>query len=132
MKYRKGFKYQLAEAEMFHTEFTADKDIVTKFCTLFADGIMVLQEGFAWDGPSGPVLDRKTNMKASALHDALYRMMRRGDIDYRRWREADLEFAKQLKLDGAWSITIWIDMKGLAIANGAAANPKNIAEILEV
>ena len=132
MKYSEGFKYQLVESVQFKTDFRSKKDIVTKFCTLLKDGVLILEEGFAWDGPSGPVVDRKTNMKASALHDGLYRLMRKGLLNYKLWNEADCEFAKQLKKDGAWPITIWVDMKGLKIANGLAAHPKNISKIYQV
>ena len=132
MKYRKGFKYQLAEAEFFQTEFRPAVDLITDFVILRTTGVLELLKGFAWDGMSGPVIDRKTNQKGGAKHDGLYRLMRKGFLDHTLWPIADIECAKQLKLDGAWASTIWIDMKGLAIANGAAANPKNIAKVIEV
>jgi len=132
VKYRKGFKYQLAELLILQTPFRPSEDIITKFVILRTTGQLELIEGFAWDGTSGPVIDRDTNQRGGAGHDGLYRLMRKGLLSYKMWRKADLCFATWLEEDGAWSITIWVDMKGLAIAKGAAANPDNIAKIYEV
>lgn len=41
MKYRKGFKYQLAERETFITTFRPAADIITEFVSLYTDGIML-------------------------------------------------------------------------------------------
>ena len=132
MKYRKGFKYQLAEKLLLVTNILPDQDIVTDFVILRTNGELELTKGFAWDGASGPVVDRKSNMIAGAGHDALYRLMRKGLLDHNLWPEADAMFAKWLKENGAWALTIKIDSLGLKIANGAAANPSNKAKIYEV
>ena len=132
MRYRKGFKYQLDEIEIFQTSFRPKKDIITRFVVLRNGGQLELLEGFAWDGPSGPVIDRKTNMRGSAGHDGLYRLMRKGLLDHRLWKIADICFGRWIAEDGAWPITVWADLTGLAIAKGAAANPKNIAKVYEI
>lgn len=132
MKYLKGFKYQLHEEMQWQTYIYSMKNIDSDFVKLSSGGMLTLKKGFAWDGTSGPVMDRKSNMKASAIHDALYRLMRKGKLEHDYWRQADSEFKRALKEAGAWSSTIWIDMKGLAIANGSAAHPKNKQKIYEV
>lgn len=129
MKFRSGFKYQLAETEVWLLDFKPKKDVVTKFCSLNTEGLLRLEEGFAWDGASGPVIDRPSNQAASAVHDALYRMMRKGLIDHHRWREADMEFAKVMRKCGAWSITIQADLAGLWLVQGRAALPENKAPV---
>ena len=132
MKYRKGFKYQIAEELILQTSFRPESNIYSDFCCLTMTGELLLRRGFAWDGASGPVVDRKSNMIAGAGHDGLYRLMRKGLLDHNLWPEADAMFAKWLKDNGAWALTIKIDSLGLKIANGAAANPSNIAKIYEV
>ncbi len=132
MKYRKGFKYQLAEEIILQTSFRPASNIYSDFCCLTMLGQLLLKRGFAWDGASGPVVDRKSNMIASAGHDGLYRLMRKGLLDCKLWPQADEMFAKWLKENGAWAITIQIDSLGLKMANGAAANPSNKAKIYEV
>ena len=131
MKYKSGYKYQLAGEEEFQTSFRPEETIVTRFIKLDLYGKLTIFNGYAWDGTSGPVIDRKTNMRASACHDGLYQLMRMRFLDHHEWRQADKEFAKTLKEDGAWRATIKIDMLGLKIAGGKSAHPDNRREIKE-
>jgi len=124
IKFLKDIKYLLAETVSFQTDFRPVKNMHWRWLDLSRDGVLTISAGYGWDGPSGPVVDRKSNMRASLAHDSLYQLMRQGELPHSDWRKADKEFAKLLKEDGAWSITIWADMKGLAIAGGSAAKPK--------
>ncbi|MCP5012282.1 MAG: hypothetical protein GY942_20075, partial [Aestuariibacter sp.] len=124
MRYRKGYKYQVYDSEVvFHTRLRIPEDIHTTFIDLSMEGILSIRFGYAWDGPSGPVFDRKTNMLPSLAHDALYELSRWGILDHAKWREYDQVFADELKKSGAWDVTIWADLKGLEIAKGKAAHP---------
>ena len=125
MKYRKGYKYQLAEDEVFQTSFSPIAPIITKRIHLLCNGELRVLEGYAWDGTSGPVFDRETNQRASAGHDALYELMRKGKLPHVLWRKADVHFAIWQKEDGAWPMTITVDWIGLSIAGGKAALPCN-------
>lgn len=131
MKYRGGYKYQLAEHDTFQTEIRPVRDIVTARIWLTSEGVLTVREGYAWDGTSGPVLDRKTNQRGSLAHDALYQLMRMERLPHFLWRDADREFAKILKQDGAWRLTRQIDMAGLKLAHGRAALPKNRKKVYE-
>ena len=125
IKFLKDIKYLLAETVSFQTDFRLVNSVHWRWLDMDANGLLTISAGYGWDGPSGPVIDRPTNMRASLCHDALYQLMRQGELSQSNWRKADKEFAKILKEDGAWPMTIWIDMKGLAIAGGSAAKPKN-------
>ena len=125
IKFLKDIKYLLAETTSFQTDFRPENDIHWRWITLSTTGLLTIREGYGWDGPSGPVVDRSTNMRASLCHDALYQLMRQGMLPHSDWRKADKEYAKLLKEDGAWALTIWIDMQGLSLAGGTAAKPKN-------
>jgi len=129
IKYKRGYKYQLVATAKFFTSFRPLRGIFTRYITLTKSGELSISPGYAYDGPSGPVIDRKTNMRAALCHDALYQLMRMGELSCKRWREADREFAKLLQEDGSWGITIKIDMAGLKIAGGRAALPKNIKKV---
>jgi hypothetical protein len=131
MRYRGGYKYQLAADERFHVAFRPRHDIVTPRIWLTTDGTLTVRDGYAWDGVSGPVIDRKTNMRASLCHDALYQLMRMTRLPCEQWRIADGEFARLLNEDGAWPITRRIDMFGLKLAGGRAALPKNRKKVYE-
>ena len=118
-----GGSYQLTRTFQVQTSFRPKANIITARITMMISGLMTLYDGYCWDGTSGPVIDRKTNMRGGCVHDGCYELMRRGHLPYQDWRAADAEFAKLLKADGAWDITIKIDMLGLKLANGKYAHP---------
>jgi hypothetical protein len=132
MKYRGKYKYQLAKDEQFQTSFRPLVDIYTTRILLNAKGLLTILEGYAWDGISGPVIDRDTNMHGGLKHDALYELMRKGLLDHALWRQADCEFAKELEKHGAWQITIKIDMAGLKISGGKYAHPDQRKKVYTV
>lgn len=131
MRYRGGYKYQSAADERFSVAFRPTADIFTTRIWLTKDGTLTVREGYAWDGPSGPVVDRKTNMRASLCHDALYQLMRMRRLPCEMWPVADDEYVKVMAQDGAWSITQRVDKLGLVLAGGRAALPKNRKKIYE-
>lgn len=125
MKYRKGYKYQLAEDELFSTTFRRESTIITSRIELHSSGMLLVREGYAWDGPSGPVPDKSSNMRPSCGHDALYQIIRMGLLQHWNWIEADYNYAKWLSEDGTWPITVKIHLLGLKLMGGSAALPKN-------
>lgn len=131
MKYRKGYKYQVAEDVLFHTKMLGH-NIITKRIELHTNGDLIVREGYACDGPSGPTVDRNENMSAAVLHDALYQLMRMRLLKHLHWREADAEYGKQMKKCGAWGITVKINLLGLKMMGGKYAKPKNRKKVYEV
>jgi len=127
MQYKKGYKYQLTETMRFKVDIKAS--VKSDFIQLDANGNLKISKGYAWDGASF-IKDRQTNMRASLVHDALYQLMREGHINFTRWREADLEFDKLLKIDGAWNIIRKLDMAGLWLAQGKHAHPDHRKHVL--
>ena len=54
MKYRDGYEYQLAETVIFRaTPIRPPGSIATRFIRLDLNGDLTVEEGYAWDGPSG-------------------------------------------------------------------------------
>ena len=132
MRYRKGYKYQVFNSEeVFNTRISPPEDVHTSFIDLTTTGILTIRFGYVWDGASGPVIDRATNMRPSLAHDALYELSRWGIIPWQDWRKYDHVFADELKKSGAWAITVWTDMQGLAIAGGKAAHPDARKKVYE-
>lgn len=131
MKYRKGYKYQLAEDEYFITPFRPPEYISASRITLDPSGTLCVKEGYSYDGPSGPVIDRASNMRGACAHDALYQLMRMELLPHSFWRKADRVYADCLREDGAWDITIKLALAGLKLAGGRAALPKNRKKIYE-
>ncbi len=63
MKYKKGYKYQLAFPEAFDTPFGQADVVRSSFITLYPTGVLVGHPGYAWDGCSGPTVDTKKVMR---------------------------------------------------------------------
>jgi len=110
IKYRAGYKYQLAESYSCMTPIKPDKAVKEEFFTLSKNGKLWIKRGYAWDGASGPTFDTKSSMRPSLVHDAFCQMMRSRLIDYDKWQDTVNEFFKQqCKEDGMWGIraSIW-------------------------
>ncbi len=77
MKYRKGFKYQVAAVEAIEVEWLKGYEIELDFISL-CDGRLVAKNGYAFDGPSGPAIDTDNFMTPALFHDIGYQLMRLG------------------------------------------------------
>ena len=97
MKYKGGYKYKLEKVFSINVNIFQSCRGTTDLLWLKENGHLRIRKGYCWDGPSGPVVDRSTNMRASLCHDALYQLMRQGKLPHSDWRKADKEFAKLLK-----------------------------------
>jgi hypothetical protein len=110
IRYRSDYKYQLAEDYGVDIPILANADIKTAFIELDIIGSLVIKQGYAWDGPSGPVTDTADNMRASLVHDALYQLMRQEHLSTRTHRKsADQIFRDLCKEDGVsgYRANIW-------------------------
>ena len=78
IRYKRGYKYQLASGYDLFVGIYPDQDIETDWIALSRKGILSMKKGYAWDGASGPTYDSKDSMRGSLVHDALYQLMRLG------------------------------------------------------
>lgn len=131
MKYRKGYKYQVAEIEHFQTDIFG-YEIESQFISLKLIGILTIKSGYAWDGPSGPTLDTDDFMRGSLGHDALYQLIRERHLPQDIREKADDLMKVWCLEDGM--IQFRADYCHAAVREfaEAAADPKNIKEVFEV
>jgi hypothetical protein len=130
IRYRSDYKYQLAEGYQINISIRPKVNIKTEFTNLDTAGNLTVKRGYAWDGPSGPVIDTQDNMRASLVHDALYQLMRNKQLNARAHRRvADREFREICKADGVSSRTANIWYKGLRRFGKPAASPANKKKI---
>jgi len=134
MKYRKGYKYQLAETDSWTTCFRPAEPLRSESgrISMSMDGLMTIREGYASDGPSGPTIDRKENMYAGIGHDGLYQLMREGLLNCNQWRRADEDYGLWLLQSGSWKITAAVNVAGLALMRGKYAQPAQRKEVFTV
>jgi hypothetical protein len=130
IRYRSDYKYQLAEGYEINISIRPKVNIKTEFTNLDTAGNLIVKRGYAWDGPSGPVIDTQDNMRASLVHDALYQLMRNKQLNARAHRRvADREFREICKADGVSSRTANIWYKVLRRFGKPAASPANKKKI---
>ncbi len=103
IKYKKGFKYQLSQT-CYITIPVFGFDVQHSQFSLSADGLLIINKGYAWDGASGPMIDIKSLMRASLVHDALYQMMRMELLGSYYKGIADLLLYEIAVEDGMWVI----------------------------
>jgi hypothetical protein len=126
IRYRSDYKYQLADSYKITISITPKTNIDTDFIDLDIDGNLLVKEGYAWDGPSGPVKDTEENMRASLVHDALYQLMRNKELSSRTHRRAADQLFKDLcKADGVSNFWASAYYKALRKFGKPAASPQN-------
>jgi GGDEF domain-containing protein len=102
-----SYKYELEEEYRYRLSFNTNLSVAHESIVL-EDDILILLKGFDWDGASGPAIDTKNVLRASAVHDALGSLMNRNLLDRSRFKKlSDDEFAIILKEDGMPATRIW-------------------------
>lgn len=93
------------------------------------DGWLHVHPGYQWDGASGPVVDRRANMRAGLFHDVLYQFLRQGSWPASLRKEADRVYREAYAEDGGWRFIGWLDYAGLRVGAGyAAARQREVEE----
>ena len=138
IKYRGGFKYQLATSvAIYAPELEGFKYKGSRFLQLVHDGdgpngtgtYLLSKAGYAWDGPSGPMMDTKTAMVASLAHDGGAQISRRSpkwtELARDRFIEKNNDLFYRLCIEsGMWRFRARYARWGVARVD-AYADPKN-------
>lgn len=126
IRYRSGYKYQLAEGYSVKVRVIPQEPIRTEFIALGTDGTLMIKRGYAWDGPSGPTIDTRDFMRGSLVHDALYQLMRDAGLSKEQWRdEADLELKRICLEDGMCRLRAWWVHRGVRLGGDPSASPES-------
>lgn len=129
IKYRKGYKYQLAETYTTKLDLIG-YDIDTEFIKLTLIGILTIKSGYAWDGASGPTLDTPDTMRGSLEHDALYQLMRMEFLTQSVREFADNRLKETCMEDGMPEFRADYWLFGVNTFAGPSAMPKNKREVI--
>ena len=121
------YKYQLMEPYEVDTGLAIGDRITTdrNWVVLEADGRIKLKERYAWDGPSGPTVDTHTFMRGSLVHDALYQLMRNGQLNPERWRKsADQPLRQHCLEDDMSPVRAWYVYRAVRLKGKRSTNPR--------
>lgn len=105
--FKAGYKYQLAETYSDTIPIWPAQDIRTRWASLSTDGLLLIADGYAWDGPSGPAIDTKNFMRGSLVHDVLYQMIRLGLLPPECKDQADRLLQSMCIEDGMSKARAW-------------------------
>ena len=125
MKYRKGYKYQLAEDFSMMTPICPQENIITRFICLSSKGYLTISCGYAWDGCSGPTIDTDNSMIGGLVHDALYQLCRQNLLPKSFRPRIDLLFKDILIEQGMFRWRAWIWYQAVRKCASFAADPKH-------
>ena len=125
IKYRSGYKYQLASDVTGQTPIKPEREVDTEFIKLSVDGFIFIKSGYAWDGAS-LVRDTKSAMTASLVHDCFYQLIRQGYLPDSLKLEADLLFYETLRSKGMWVVRAKAWLAGLRIVSSHHQKPKEV------
>lgn len=135
VKYRKGYKYQLAETYTVRGLcFPSDNGILVKrhegeFMSL-GPTWMELKAGYASDGPSWPAIDTTTFMRGAFVHDGMYQAIRMGWLPESARGYADKVLRQMCLEDGMNPLRAWWVYKGLRVGGARAADPASLKAVL--
>ena len=124
---RRVWKYRLHNTLIVSTGIILNKHVECKFLYLKTDGELKINAGYAWDGPSGPVIHGKDFMRGSLVHDALYQLMRESLLAPSYRQQADQLLYDMCVEDGMNKIFAWTVYKAVR-AGGKKAAQSNVLE----
>lgn len=130
IKYRSGYKYQLAEDVTCFIGIFPDEDIVTEFIMLDRMAFMTIKTGYAWDGPSGPTWDTPNFMRGSLFHDAGYQLMRMGELWASHKLPLDMLLRTFCQVDGMSKFRSNYVYKGVSMGGKTATLASSLKPIL--
>jgi hypothetical protein len=108
------WKYQILSPVAFVVPIYPEVDIATPFINLSSKGVLEIAERYAWNG-ANVISDTEKNMRGSLIHDALYQLLRDGQLD-KKWKlVADSVFEWVCVADGTWPVLGAAYEKALAI-----------------
>ena len=127
IEYKRGYKYQLSEpyAVFVGSPLLESVTCANGYLRLDKGGMLQIEKGYAWDGPSGPTVDTKTFMRASLVHDALYQMIRLGVLPISARAYVDDLMRAHCKEDGMNRARAWWVFWALRLFAGHAVVPES-------
>lgn len=135
IKYRSGYKYQLAEDYECKLSLITPEAFEDKFLAIEpasrTTANLLIRDGYAWDGPSGMTVDTKDFMRGSAVHDALYQLLRGKHLDPKMRGVADKILHRMCLEDRMFKARAWYVHYGVSRGGGPSADPKNVKKVHE-
>ncbi len=116
------YKYQVTEHYSLAVGLTpVEPAVICGVLALNQFGVLRLRAGYAWDGASGPALDTANFLRASAIHDALYQLIRLGVLPAKAREAADRILRRICREDGMNAVRAWFVYRSVRLFAGRHA-----------
>jgi len=114
-------KYILLEPYRDTIPFIQEDNIHTEWCSLWSDGVIHIDQGYEWDGASGPTIDTDNTMDGALVHDVLYQLMREEWLSINYRKAADQCIRQMCIADGMSVIRAYYWYLALRVGGGSSA-----------
>ncbi len=127
--YKEGYLYQTTRPSSWQTVIFPQKPITHRYYSLTAQGLLTINEGFAWDGATS-CPEWLVPPECSAPHDALCQMMRTGAIPYDTYSSWVHGLLRDMVEDRRGSLAAWAVFNAVKLARGG--HPDNADDNPEI
>ena len=86
-------------------------------------GLLLIEQGFECDGPSGPTVDTTAFLQGAGVHDALYALLRAGVLPQVYRVRADRVMRRLNRAYGMGAFRAWYTYQAVRLFGGSAARP---------
>lgn len=131
MRYKSGYKYQLAEEITFVLKHVYYDGVVENDHITLEGNELTLRKYYASDGPSGPTIDSKNFMRGAFMHDGGYQLLREGLLPYSYRILFDKELRDMCREDGMTLVRAQIVYTGVRLGGKKSATKGKTKKILE-
>lgn len=109
VRYTSGYRYRLEQRYSCPLQYIPPNTGGNAFVWIDADGNLLIEKNYAWDGASGPAINTKNFVRGSLVHDALYQLIREGILPASYRKDADKILRQIVLEDGMWQIrALWV------------------------
>ena len=126
------FKYEVLKDYRIQLNFCPKETIISRYYVFNREGQLLIRHGYRWDGASGPTIDTISTMRASAVHDVIYQMIRQRELGLEYKRPGDCTLSMLMKEDyhpNNMFSAVWSDFRAgyyftaVSLFGGVACRP---------
>jgi hypothetical protein len=122
-KEKRTYKYILEKEERYGTGIAIPVPAYYGPLKMITDGTLIIDKGYAWDGPSGPTIDTKTFMRGSLIHNAMCQLIREGVLSPFDRHRADNILRDICLEDGMARLRAWYVYQGVRRFGAKSCRP---------
>jgi len=121
----KNYKYELSDDLELMTGIIGFR-VEHELFDLYPNGLLIIYEGYKWDGVSGPMIDTDDSMIGGCGHDAGYQMIRLGLIPPHTKNEWDNLLRVLFKSCGMNAFRVWYAYKAVELFGSSSCEVGDI------